>query len=89
MLDRINFSSILNFLVLAFRFLRWSEHFYSILPDPAILFITLFFLYSIVLLSFLNKEMTSSSTVPPKLGSFYRTGQNTAAVIFVPFLKMK
>ena len=46
-----------------------------------------FFLYSIVLLSSLDKEMTSSSTVPPKLYSFYRTGQNTAALLFCPIPK--
>ena len=68
-LDRTNFSSILNFLVLIFRSYRWSENFCPFAWSRD--FVYHFFLCSIVLLSSLNKEMTFSSTGPPKL--FFRS----------------
>ena len=75
------FSPILHLWVLIFRSYHWSENFVH-LPDLAILFITLF-LYPIILLSSLDKEMISSSTVPSRLRSFYRTEQTTAALLFL------
>ena len=73
-----SFSSILNFLVLIFRSFRWSETLYSILPDPAI-----FFYHSTSWL--LIKDQASFTYRVQNLGSFYRTGQNTAAPLFVSY----
>ena len=71
--DLSNLSLVINFCPLA-----WPSDF---VYHP--------FLYSIVLLSSLNKEMTSSSTVPSKLFFLSDRAEHGCSVSFVPFLKMK